>query len=259
MSQYNFFRFGRTKISVTTVNNTLEAIDTCINGNKCEYITIANLRTSVFAHNNKLYRDIVNNAYLNTPDGMPLVWCGRLAGKKTIERTCGPDVFIESLKKGEKGYNHFFLGDTQDTLDKLVSKVKDEYGAKIAGAYSPEFVSSYEDYDYKKIASLIKDSGADIIWVALGAPKQDFFSERLSKELDKGAIIGVGAAFRFVLGEYKDPPKAFKKLALTGLFWRVKDHPFQSLIWYIKHFSYLIYFMTVILLNRILKLKIHHE
>lgn len=256
MPSNNYYKFGRTRISITTVDETLAAIGDCIKEKKNAYITIANLRTSVFAHKNEDYRRVVNSAFLNTPDGMPLVWCGRASGAKSIQRTCGPDVFIASLKKG---YKHFFLGDTQETLDSLVVKVKNEYDADVVGAYSPDFVKSYEDYDYAKIANLIKESGAEIVWIALGAPKQDFFAERLIGMLDGVVLVGVGAAFRFVLGEYKDPPKVFKKLALTGFFWRVKDHIFSSLVWYVKHSAYLSYFMIIILLNRFLKLKIYHE
>lgn len=259
MPKSDYFHIGRTRISVTTIADTLQKIHDCVNNSKKEYITVGNLRTTVLAHKDSKYRKIVNSSFINTPDGMPLVWCGRLSGLKAVQRTCGPDLFTTSLKEGKKGFRHFFLGDTQETLNKLVNTVVSNYDVNVVGFHSPDFVKSFEDYNYLEIAKLINDSKAEVIWVALGAPKQDFFAEKLLQYLDSGVIVGVGAAFRFVLGEYKDPPKAFKKLALTGLFWRVMDHPFKSLIWYIKHVGYLIYFMIVIILNRYLKTEIYYE
>lgn len=255
----DFYYLGRTKISVTSIAETLKLIHQCIEEKRSAYICIANLRTAIYAHYHYDYRLVVNNAFLNTPDGMPLVWGGKIAGKN-IERTCGPDLFKTSLMFGEKGKKHFLLGDTKDTLEKLIYKIEKEYQSQVVGSFSPEFVDSYTKYNFEHIAELINHSGAEIVWVALGAPKQDLFAAKLVQLLNDGiVVVGVGAAFRFVLGEYKDPPKVFKKMALTGLFWRAKNHPLKSFFWYIKHSLLLVYFLFIVLLNRFFRLKIYYE
>jgi N-acetylglucosaminyldiphosphoundecaprenol N-acetyl-beta-D-mannosaminyltransferase len=251
------YKIGRVNISITNMQDVIRQISICIHQNCNKYVCVANLRTVTFAHKNTDYRQIVNNAFLNIPDGMPLVWAGRLWGEKETYRVCGPDLLDTMLKDKTLNFKHFFLGETPEVLTLLQQKCETEFGSCIAGTYSPPFIKDYHNFDYNYIAKLINISRADVVWIALGAPKQDFFANQLFEKLNGKVVIGVGAAFRYILGEYKQPPAFFRKLAFTGFWWRVKYHPFQSLIWYIKHTVILLYFFIIIIANRILKLKIY--
>jgi N-acetylglucosaminyldiphosphoundecaprenol N-acetyl-beta-D-mannosaminyltransferase len=130
--------------------------------------------------------------------------------------------------------------------------MKEKYadnGANIVGSYSPPFCE-LEEFDYTGIAKQINDSNADIVWLSLRAPKQDFFAVKLLPHLDKKICIGVGAAFRFSLGQIKHPPKIFKKLGLTGIFWRKIN--LKQIGWYFHHFFLLMKWGCGILLARLL-------
>ena len=238
----DYYLIGKVKVSVTSID---ECIQKILNSKESppKYVCVGNVRTAVFGNKNAQYRKTVNKSFMNLPDGMPLIWAGRLAGAKAIQRSSGPDLFSEFLKEKYK-VKHYLLGDTEETLNALVDKIGQIYPQTvIAGYYSPPF-KPLEEFDFEDIANKIKASGADIIWVAVGAPKQDYLSAELVKYLDKGTLIGVGAAFRFFLGEYKHPPRLFQLIGLEGVFWRFFKDPAKQFIWYCKHIPQYLWLLT---------------
>ena len=253
-SKIENYRVGKVYISRTTPQKTIAAITQAIEEGRNEYICVSNVRTTANANKkkNREYRNLMNNAFMCTPDGMPLVWMARLWGLKDVQRTVGPDIFTAMLNNKESGIKHFLLGDTEKTLAGMQEKHPE---ALIAGTYSPPFCD-IDEYDYPAIARKINASGANIVWLSLRAPKQDFFATRLLPHLDKKICIGVGAAFRFSLGQIKHPPKIFKKLGLTGIFWRKMN--LSKIGWYFHHFGLLCKWSCSILTSRI-KGKKHYE
>lgn len=246
---YNYL-FGGVKISSLSGADVNKRIAQNLLQQKSFYCCVANLRTTVAAQSDVAYKGVVNNAFLNIPDGMPLVWAGKLAGKSSIERITGAKLMQMMLSDTTSGYRHFFFGDTSETLNALVDAVRTRFkNSVIAGSYSPPF-KKFDDADYADFVEKIQESGANVVWVSLGAPRQDFFSEKMVSLTGATAFIGVGAAFRSIIGQYPDPPVFFQKIGLTGLFWRFKDHPLQSTIWYFKHFFLLGYYMIKILVRR---------
>lgn len=118
---------------------------------------------------------------------------------------CGPMIFKDLVKS--RRWRMIFLGTSQRNLDSLQSEL---------AAWNPDVQNMtfkelpfkpVEEFDYEAIAQMIADDGADIVWIALGAPKQDYFMERLLPHLKHGVMIGVGAAFKFYsgLGERRAP------------------------------------------------------
>lgn len=237
-----FYIIGKVKVSVTSLQHSIKKIIS-EKGKKAKYICVGNVRTIVFGNKNQKYQETLNEAFMNLPDGMPLVWAGRLAGAKTICRTSGPDLFSEMLKE-QYDIKHFLLGDTDETLNSLIAKIQDKYPATVvSGYYAPPF-KPLEEYDFKDIATRISNSGAEVVWVAVGAPKQDFLSAELVKHCETGIFIGVGAAFRFFVGEYKHPPRIFQLIGLEGVFWRFFKNPVKQFIWYCKHIPQYIWLLT---------------
>ncbi len=244
----NHYSIGQVKVNVTDMDTAAGCIISEIKGD-AKYICVANVRTVVLANRDESYRNIINNAFMNLPDGMPIVWAGCLSGAKEIRRTTGPDLFTELLNS-KYNLRHYFLGDTEEVLSRLIWKVRDEHPlTKICGSYSPPF-TSVENLRTEEIAEKITKAEADIIWVALGSPKQDIFAASLIKHLRTGIVIGVGAAFRFYLGEYKHPPVVFRKMGLEGVFWRFFKNPAPELKWYLHHIPAYIALLTRLKYNR---------
>lgn len=243
-----YYYIDQIRVSVTDIKKVVENIVSESRG-KARYVCIANVRTVVYGNRDTKYGKVINNAFLNLPDGMPIVWAGKLSGAKSIRRTTGPDLFIE-LTKSKYKLRHYLLGDTEEVLNNLVIKIKtSEPSTIISGIYSPPF-ASIENLDIENIARRINQTDSQIIWVALGSPKQDFFAAQLVSHLNSGIVIGVGAAFRFYLGEYKHPPRFFQIIGMEGIFWRFFKNPFTEFKWYLYHVPRYIRLLT--------KLKYHH-
>lgn len=207
-------------ISRKSIINFIEKNLNKVNG----YICVTNTRTAYLSNKDEAYCNIQNNSLLTIPDGMPLVWLGKLSGYKNIQRTAGPELFIDMLSDTKSNIKHYFLGDTQEVLDRLIANCREKYNAQIVGSFSPPF-HPVDEYDYKSIAADINNSGAEVVWLALGSPKQDIFASKLIEYTDNKIILNVGAAFRFALGEYKMPPKAIQKAGFTGVYWRFLQKP----------------------------------
>ncbi len=216
MKTQNRYRIGKTYISVTNPDDAQKRIEQAALSGQGGYVCVSNMRTVVCANKHNDYLAVMGNAFMCLPDGMPLVWMAKLWGLGNVQRTTGPDLFLSMLGTPENGIRHFLLGDTEETLSALKSRYSQ---SSIVGIYSPAFCE-VDEFDYEDIARKIRASNTDVVWVALRAPKQDFFAARLFEYLPDKVLIGVGAAFRFALGEIKHPNKMVQKMGLTGLIWR---------------------------------------
>lgn len=210
------YRIDKVSITVSNLSETVECINSAIKSGLSGYICVSNVYTVWLANRNRDYLSVMDNAMMCLPDGMPLIWLARLGGIKDAQRVNGPDLFMSMLNDEGSDLKHFLLGDTEDTLSALKQKFTH---SKIVGTYSPPFCP-LEQYDFQEMADRINNSSADVVWVSLKAPKQDFFSQTILPLLDNKICIGVGAAFRFALGEYNHPPKIARKLGLTGIYIR---------------------------------------
>lgn len=223
----NRFRIGKTYINITSPEHAKKEIAQAVSDGVNGYICVSNPRTVNQATKHEDYREVMACALMNIPDAEPMPWAAKLWGLKEVKRTMGPMLFNDMLMNHENGIKHFLLGDTDETLSKLKDKYTD---AIIVGMYSPPFCG-LDDYDYQQIADMINESKADLVWISMRAPKQDFFAQRISPLLDHKICIGVGAAFRFNLGEYKMAHPIIKKLGLMGLFWGKKNQSWGKFIW----------------------------
>lgn len=241
------YSIGKVRISRTTPYLLCTQVAALVASGRPSYVCVSNVRTVALGNQDENYRQVMHEAALCIPDGMPLVWMARLWGLKDVQRSTGPDLFVRMLSDSQSGLRHFLLGDTEETLAAIRAKYPD---ANICGTLSPPFCE-VDDFNYEGIARIVNQSGADIIWVSLRSPKQDFFAARLLPFLNRGICIGVGAAFRFAVGRIKHPPEYIKTLGLTGLFWRKID--IRKVGWYIHHFFLLCKWGSGIFLTKFTK------
>ena len=249
----DYFRVGRVRISVTDEDSAIQTIKDAIQQKEKGYVCISTIRTVPIANRDDSYQEVMEKSLMNTPDGTPLVWCGHWWGLKQVQRACGPHIFPRMLKDKDPELKHFFLGDTDQTLVALTKKATDEFGAQVVGSYSPPF-APLEEYDMKGIAKMINDSGATIVWTSLRAPKQDFLDAMLTPYLNDGIVcVGVGAAFRAVIGGLKALDGFLQKIGLAGLlFKRNNVSMWVQLKFYITHGILLGYYLVRILISRLI-------
>jgi N-acetylglucosaminyldiphosphoundecaprenol N-acetyl-beta-D-mannosaminyltransferase len=183
----------------------------------CRQVIVTGFHGLMEAHKKPSIRSILNGAELWVPDGIAPVWMARMRGYRNAVRTPGAEIMLEFLKRAEeKGYRSYFYGDTEQTLEALCETVARNYpGHRIAGAYSPPFrpLSPSEE---AAIVEQINAVRPDILWVALGMPKQDIWIHDRLKSLNVPVAIGVGAAFAFVAGTV---PRCPEWMGRAGFEW----------------------------------------
>lgn len=145
----------------------------------------------------------------------------------------GVDLFRDSLLSLNVDSRHFLIGSSIEQLDSLMSQISHiNEGIQIAGAIAPPYVDDMSIFIDSWIAK-IKAANADIVWVAIGTPKQDFVIHELSKRIPVRAI-GVGAAFDYVAGTRREAPLFFRKFYIEWLF-RLLAEPNRLLTRYSVH------------------------
>ncbi|MBF0510816.1 MAG: WecB/TagA/CpsF family glycosyltransferase [Candidatus Omnitrophica bacterium] len=206
-------------VSRVTVRLAVQQIGTWVKQKERHYVCVAPVSTLVEAKRNPKYKEVLEGAGMVTPDGMPVVWLAKSKGCQDIERTYGPDLMRCVCQHGqERGLKHFFYGGTEDSLRQLEQRLLVAYPRLIiSGRYAPPMRQGLWQED-KAVIDTINASGADIIWVGLGSPKQDFWMQAHRPLLQAPVIIGAGAAFDFCSGLKPQAPRWMQRSGLEWFF-----------------------------------------
>ncbi len=240
-TELQYCRILKTRINVTDMDATIAYITENLNDLKGDYICVSNVHTTVMAFRDREYRRIQNSAAMALPDGQPLSIVSRRRGYARAQRVPGPDLMPAILDLSqEKGYTHYFYGSTEHTLEQLRRELLVRFPKlRIAGMYAPPFREMTPEEDEEAVRR-INASGADFVWVALGAPKQEKWMYA-HRDRVNGLMIGVGAAFDFIAGTVKRAPMWMQKLCMEWLF-RIMQDPRRMLPRYLStNFAFLYY------------------
>ncbi len=187
-----------------------------------DYMCVSNVHTTVMSDQNPNYKRIQNGGIMAIPDGGPLSAVGRRRGFTEMKRTTGPDYMGEVLKLSvEHGYKHFFYGSTDETLEKLRTKLEKDYPGVKMEMYSPPFRKLSPEED-EEIMSKINATQSDFVWVGLGAPKQEEWMAEHQGKI-QGFMVGVGAAFDYYAGNISRAPEWMQKCNLEWLYRLFQD------------------------------------
>lgn len=212
------------QISALNMPLAIETIEQWIENREKHYICICNVHSIMEAQRDPAYLDILNNAGLRMPDGMPLVWLSRRSGRKDVERVCGPDLLPEIVGRSQNtGHRHFFYGGAEGVAHLLAFELSERYkGLQIAGAHTPP-MAPVGTIESDLIIQRINESKPDIIWVGLGSPKQDVWAAHHLERLDASVIVGVGAAFDFHVGRVRRAPVWMQRSGTEWLHRLIQD------------------------------------
>ncbi len=181
------------------------------------YSCLCGVHGIVTAQHSDAMMRALDGAWLNFPDGAPVAWLMRRFGARRARRVAGPDLMPLVFEAGQDaGLRHFLFGSTPDVLERLQSRLLERYPrALVVGTFSPPF-RALSEQENVAIAQQITDSGADVVWVGLGLPKQDQWLERSAGLFQPAVGLGVGAAFDFLAGT---KPRAPQWMQDAGLEW----------------------------------------
>ena len=186
--------------------------------NDSTYTCIANVHMLVEAYKDPGFSAIVNNADMVTPDGVPLTWGLKLIHGIKQERVAGMDLLPDLLKLAEeKLVPVYFYGGTEDMLCKIDKNIKPKYpNLHIAGTYSPPFKPLSIEKE-QEIIIHINDSGAKLVFVILGCPKQEKWMSSMKGKIN-ATMVGIGGALPVLLGLQKRAPKWMQNAGLEWVF-----------------------------------------
>jgi N-acetylglucosaminyldiphosphoundecaprenol N-acetyl-beta-D-mannosaminyltransferase len=187
-------------------------------------VHLCNAYTLALADGDAGYRGLLQQATLNLADGKSVAWMNKLTGivAEGADRVRGNDLFLDVVDQGQaRGTRHYLLGSTPEVVAQLGDELQRRFPqAQIVGIESPPF-RPLSNEERAEQADRIRNSGADIVWVGLGTPKQDRAAVALAR--DAGVVaVAIGAAFDFIAGNKPEAPQWMQD---SGLEWM---HRFAS-------------------------------
>lgn len=208
-------------VGLSAVNMTLAvgAIEAAIAAKQKGYICVTGVHGVSEAQSDPAFRRILNNAFLNTPDGMPMVWVGRWSGEKQMRRVYGPDLMLALLEVSQgAGYRHFFYGGANGAAEALRARMIERFPKlQVVGTYEPPF-RPLTAGERANLQQMLVAARPDVMWIGLSTPKQEkFMAENLSS-LDCTLMIAVGAAFDFHAGRVRQAPLWMQRSGLEWFF-----------------------------------------
>ena len=196
------------------------------------------------------YRSALNLSGLTFPDGKPIAWAMRsrlFGGTKTAGQIRDPSFFTRAIDQGRAQHiRHFFFGSSPSTLVAMAHAFEHEFpGVQIAGTYSPA-ISADPQVLASQLPASVDRTTVDVVWVALGTPKQDFVANEIAARTGL-VVLAVGAAFDFASGSVQEAPAALQR---AGLEWAYRFSKEPRRMWR-RYLLGNLLFLRALLLNRL--------
>jgi N-acetylglucosaminyldiphosphoundecaprenol N-acetyl-beta-D-mannosaminyltransferase len=212
-------------VNAISMNDALAALKLWISTRQPHYVCVTPAFSVLQGHDDLELRAIYNSSGLTTPDGAPVTWILQWKGFKNVERVYGPDFMLAACACSvENGWKHYFYGGTTHVLDCLKDELAQRFpGLQMVGADSPQFrpLTPIED---EEAMERIRIAKPDILWIGLGAPRQDRWMASRCERLGVPVLAGVGAAFDFLSGCKPQAPVWMRRNGLEWLF-RLASEP----------------------------------
>jgi N-acetylglucosaminyldiphosphoundecaprenol N-acetyl-beta-D-mannosaminyltransferase len=192
---------------------------------RSRYVAVTGMHGVTEALRSPAVREALGGASLIVPDGMPLVWLGRLRGHPMKRRVYGPELMLEFCgSTASERVRHYFYGGAEGVAEGLASVLRARFpGLEVAGTLSPPF-RDLTPREMDDVCTRIDAARPDVLWVGLSTPKQELFMHRMAPVLDVPVIVGVGAAFDFHTGRVRQAPRWMREHGLEWS-WRLMMEP----------------------------------
>ena len=238
------------RVSAINLPAAVELADEAIANGQRGYICVTGVHGVMEAQNDAQFLNILNGAFINTPDGMPMSWVGWANGFRDMDRVYGPDFMLAMCKLSVlRGYRNFLLGGKPGVAQALKSSLEMRFpGLNVVGTYTPPFRQLTREEE-TSLFKYVHDVKPDIIWVGLSTPKQERFMAKYGGRLAIPLMVGVGAAFDIHTGQTHDAPAWMKR---SGLQWlhRLVQEPRRLGPRYLKNNPRFLYLVSRQLVRR---------
>ncbi len=220
-------------LAVSDYEQVMDWMDATIAGDGRGYLTAAAVNLVMSAHEDPAVRAAVLGATLAVPDGQPLVWALHALGHARATRVYGPDLMAlycaRAAAAGSEGAPiYLYGGRDQGALELLERRLHERFpGLQIAGGHSPPF-RTLTPAEEEEVIAEIDGSGATVVWVGIGQPKQELWMARMRPRLSAPLLVGVGAAFDFHAGLVPQAPPWMQR---NGLEWTYRLYREPRRLW----------------------------
>jgi N-acetylglucosaminyldiphosphoundecaprenol N-acetyl-beta-D-mannosaminyltransferase len=205
--------------AVTDYEGAMDAIDALIAERRPGYVCALAVHGLMVARRDAEMGEAVVRATLNVPDGMPLVWALRRLGERLEDRVYGPELMLRHCaRSAAAGHRVWLLGGRDaPSVEAVAASLRDRYPeiGIVGSGFIPHGVEPTGAED-QELAVRINGDSPDVVWVGLGAPKQEKWMARVRERLNAPALVGVGAAFDFIAGLVPQAPRWMQD---RGLEW----------------------------------------
>src|SRR5438094_8054822 len=193
LERERFYVLG-TPVDAVDPERALSRIGEWVAARHARYVCVTNVHAVMEAHHDEALRRIHEAAGLTVPDGMPLVWVGRLKGHRTVRRVYGPDLTLQLCEQAARlGYRCFFYGGAPGVAEQLAEAFARRFpGLPVAGAEAPPFRPLTAEED-DEVVRRINAAAPDVVFVGLGCPKQERWMATHRERLRAAVLVGVGA------------------------------------------------------------------
>jgi N-acetylglucosaminyldiphosphoundecaprenol N-acetyl-beta-D-mannosaminyltransferase len=209
---------GPVPVDAVTFAGALERVEQLVQARAGGAVFTPNVDHVVLAHENERLRDAYSRASLSLADGMPLLWTARLLGTPLPEKISGSDFVVPLLERAaQRGWGVYFLGGAPGVAAKARDAIVAQLPAlRIVGIDAPRIDVDEAPAEREPVIDRIRASGADVVLVALGAPKQEIWIDQVRSALAPAVLLGVGASLDFIAGTV---PRAPRWMSRSGLEW----------------------------------------
>jgi N-acetylglucosaminyldiphosphoundecaprenol N-acetyl-beta-D-mannosaminyltransferase len=219
-SHHPYYRVLGVRVDAVQIEDVCAKIERWIDERQCcRTVAVTGMHGLMEARHDPSFKAILNSADFVVPDGMPLVWFGRLRGVKLPRRVYGPELMMRVCQQtSARGSRHFLLGGPPGVAEQLAAALTNCCpGIQLAGTCSPPFrpLTPAED---RELVESINRAAPDIVWVGLSTPKQERWMHQHRDQLSAAVLLGVGAAFDIHSGIKKQAPRWMRERGLEWLF-----------------------------------------
>lgn len=234
----------KNKVLETQINEiTLDSLSKLLLSESNLTVAVCNANSLVRAYKNEKIKNILNNFDICTPDGFPVAMASKILYKNKQKRVDGYKIFNNTLKKsGGTNTSHYFFGNTEEVVNKIIEKYKDS-NIVISGYKCPPMLDVDDLLNKEYINDILNDK-PDIIWVSLGFPKQELFINELKNKTNISSnLVGVGFTFDWTAGTKIKAPEFLANIGLEWIF-RLIQEPRRLIKRYlVDNFLFVIFFM----------------
>ena len=218
-------RLGRLEVDEVTFDEALDAIGAMLTEGRGGSVFTPNVDHVVMADHDDRFRRAYETADLSLADGMPVLWAARMLGKPLPEKISGSDLVLPLMERAERhGWRVYLLGGAPGVGDLAAARLVERFPRlQIAGTDAPRIDMDAPASTRAPVVERIRAAKADLVLVALGAPKQELWIAEATPELRPAVLLGIGAAIDFIAGTAKRAPSWMSRSGLEWLYRLVQE------------------------------------